>query len=78
MHRTNVYLTTEEERALDARARAEGATRSKVLRNIIDAALGLGDSENRDEVDALLVQRAGLIAGEARRLAARDPDLRSA
>lgn len=78
MHRTNVYLTLEEEAALDARARAEGVTRSQVLRDIIDVALDLGSNENGDAADAFLRERAGEIAAHARRLAQRDPDLRSA
>lgn len=78
MHRTNVYLTLEEEAALDARARAEGVTRSQVLRDIIDVALDLGSTENGDAADAYLRERAGEIAAHARRLAQRDPDLRSA
>ena len=37
--RTQIYLTDEQERALDARARAEGKTRSAVLREILDREL---------------------------------------
>lgn len=77
MHRTNIYLTAAEEAALDSRARAEGVSRSKVLRDIIDAELGLGAAENGDAADGLLLERAGEIAGRARRLARSDPDLRS-
>ena len=36
MHRTNLYLTEEQERALDARARAMGMSRSAVVRKILD------------------------------------------
>ncbi|HXH59545.1 CopG family transcriptional regulator [Iamia sp.] len=36
MHRTNIYLTDEQERALDQRARQAGTTRSAVVRDIID------------------------------------------
>lgn len=39
MHRTNIYLTEEQERALDARARVEGTTRSALLRAILDREL---------------------------------------
>lgn len=78
MHRTNVYLTPEEEAALDARARSEGVSRSKVLRDIIDAELNLGRAADSDAADALLLARAGEIAEHARRLARSDPDLRSA
>lgn len=78
MHRTNVYLTAEEEAALDAKARAEGASRSQVMRDILDAALGLGREGDSDAADVLLLARAGEIAESARHLAQSDPDLRSA
>lgn len=39
MRRITIYLTEEQERALDARARAEGVTRSAVLRRLLDQAL---------------------------------------
>jgi len=71
-------LTPEEQAALDARARSEGVTRSKVLRDIIDLALGLGRLETGDVADALLLEQAGQIAERARLLARDDPDLRSA
>ncbi|MBV9659575.1 MAG: ribbon-helix-helix protein, CopG family [Acidimicrobiales bacterium] len=41
MHRTNLYLTDEQERALDARARAEGVSRSALVRSIIDRELAM-------------------------------------
>jgi protein involved in polysaccharide export with SLBB domain len=46
MHRTNIYLTEEQERALDAVARAGGITRSEVIRLILDRHLrsGLADA----------------------------------
>ncbi|CAN5717464.1 hypothetical protein BH24ACT4_BH24ACT4_11160 [soil metagenome] len=40
MHRTNIYLTEEQERALDERARRGGTTRSAIVRDIIDRDLG--------------------------------------
>ena len=39
MHRTNIYLTDEQERGLDARARRTGSTRSAVIRALLDAGL---------------------------------------
>lgn len=39
MQRTNIYLTDAQQRALAARARMAGSTRSAVLREILDAAL---------------------------------------
>lgn len=45
MHRTNIYLTEEQERALDALARAEGTTRSEAIRNILDKHLIIGKDD---------------------------------
>lgn len=39
MHRTNLYLTEEQERKLDARAKAVRMSRSAYVRRIIDRAL---------------------------------------
>jgi post-segregation antitoxin (ccd killing protein) len=39
MHRTNLYLTGDQELALDARARAAGVSRSALVRSIIDREL---------------------------------------
>jgi hypothetical protein len=74
MHRTNLYLTEEQERALDERARAQRTSRAAVIREILDnelaarpvsaetdAALGL-------VADAYLEASAGLFDD--------DPDLR--
>lgn len=36
MHRTNIYLTEEQEQALDERARRADTTRSAIVREIID------------------------------------------
>lgn len=36
MHRTNIYLTEEQEKLLDERAAREGTTRSAVIREMID------------------------------------------
>lgn len=46
MYRTNIYLTEEQELALDFRARLKGTTRSAVLRQIIDADLGTGQPDS--------------------------------
>jgi hypothetical protein len=43
MHRTNIYLTDEQERLLEARARDEGVSKSEIIRRILDRALGLGE-----------------------------------
>ena len=39
MHRTNLYLTDAQERALDEQARAAGVSRSALVRSIIDREL---------------------------------------
>jgi hypothetical protein len=75
MHRTNVYLTEAQERALDARARATGTTRSGALRAVLDEALATGRGPEEDEVTkafAELADRYGVVAAE---LFADDPDL---
>lgn len=74
VHRTNVYLTDEEQAALDARAQVEGSSRSEVLRSIVDKALNL--TEGTDSIDSGLAEAAREIAETARRLSADDPELR--
>lgn len=76
VRRTNIYLTEEEQAALDARAAAEGSTRSEVLRALVDRELNL-DGEVSAEVDAALVEVAGELAELSRRLSADEPDLSS-
>ncbi|MGI8757585.1 MAG: hypothetical protein ACR2MB_17360 [Acidimicrobiales bacterium] len=39
MHRTNIYLTDEQDRALRARAQVDGTTKSAVIRSILDREL---------------------------------------
>lgn len=75
VRRTNVYLSAEEQAALDARAAIEGSSRSVVLRSIVDGALNLG--EGTDSIDQALAEAALEIAETARRLSADDPDLSS-
>jgi hypothetical protein len=75
MHRTNLYLTDEQERALDARARAAGLSRSALVRSIIDRELArpLLLDEETDEALRLLGERYHeMIEG----LFDDDPDLR--
>lgn len=74
VRRTNIYLSEDEQAALDSRAVVEGSTRSDVLRAIVDRELNL---ENNPEVDAALAEAAGEIARRARSLSAGDPDLRT-
>ena len=76
MRRTNIYLTAVEQAALDARAAAEGSTRSEVLRALVDRELNL-ESEASDDVDAALAELAGELAERSRQLSADDPDLAS-
>lgn len=74
VHRTNIYLSAEEQAALDARAAIEGSSRSVVLRSIVDDALNLAEGD--DVIDAALADEAIAIADTARRLSVDDPDLR--
>jgi hypothetical protein len=76
MRRTNIYLTAVEQAALDARAAAEGSTRSEVLRALVDRELNL-ETESSPEVDAALTELAGELAERSRQLSADDPDLSS-
>jgi metal-responsive CopG/Arc/MetJ family transcriptional regulator len=48
MNRTNIYLTDEQRRRLDARARAEGVSRAELIRSMLDRALDEGGSELLD------------------------------
>jgi len=75
MHRTNIYLTEEQERALDQRARRAGTTRSAVVRDILDRDLN-GAPAIDPEVAAVfgeLYDRYDEVVGD---LFDDDPDLR--
>ncbi len=72
MRRTNIYLTDVEQAALDARAIAEGSTRSEILRVIVDHQLNLGEDT---DVDAALGQVAAELAEQARAISRDDIDL---
>ena len=76
VRRTNIYLTLAEQAALDARAAAEGSTRSEVLRALVDRELNL-ETESSEEVDAALAELADELAERSRQLSADDPDLSS-
>lgn len=75
MHRTNIYLTEAQQRALDLRARRAGTNRSAVLREILDAELAepaAPDEQLRAQFAALAERHDQLVAG----LFDDDPDLR--
>lgn len=72
MRRTNIYLTDTEHAALDARAIAEGSTRSEILRVIVDRQLNLGEDA---DVDAALGLVAAELAERARAISSDDIDL---
>ncbi len=74
MRRTNIYLSEVEQAALDARAAAEGSTRSEIVRAIVDRELNLAPGE-ATAVDAALADTAAELAARARVLSADDPDL---
>ena len=72
VRRTNIYLSEEQQRALDARAAASGTSRSDVLRQILDRELNTPASS---ELDSFFLEVAGLVANRARQLTDGDPDL---
>lgn len=74
VRRTNIYLTDDEQAALDARAAVEGSTRSEVVRAIVDRELNLG-SEGQTELDAALAAVAAELAERSRVLSRDDVDL---
>ena len=76
MRRNNISLPEAEQIALDAKAAAEGSTRSDAPRSLVDREMNL-DGGDDDALDALLAEFAGDIAKRARTLTRRDPDLRS-
>jgi hypothetical protein len=73
VHRTNIYLTETEQAGLDARAAAEGSTRSDLVRSIVDRELNLAEDSDLDEIFGEL---AAELANRARLLSSDDPDLR--
>ena len=74
MRRTNIYLSEAEQQALDARAAAEGRSRSDIIRAVIDREMNLDEDA---EIDAILGDLAAELAESARTSSADDPDLRS-
>ena len=74
VRRTNIYLSAVEQAALDAKAAAEGSTRSNVLRALVDREMNLDDSGS-EEVDAALVGLASELAARSRQLSTDDADL---
>ena len=74
MQRTNIYLSDEEQAALDARAAIERSTRSDVVRTILDQELGLANID--PELEQAFADLAPMIAERARTLAEGDPELR--
>ena len=74
VRRTNIYLSEAEQQALDARAAAEGRSRSDIIRAVIDREMNLDEDA---EIDAILGDLAAELAESARTSSADDPDLRS-
>ncbi len=75
MHRTNIYLTQEQARALDERARQGGTTRSAIVRDIIDRDLGR-DGVLTEEVKAGFAELAERYDELTDGMFDDDPDLR--
>jgi hypothetical protein len=64
MNRTNIYLTDEQRRRLDARARAEGVSRAELIRSMLDRALDEGGSELLDADLAAIDDSFGALTEE--------------
>lgn len=59
MHRTQIYITSEQARELKAEARRRRISMAQVIRQILDAALETGDPEA--EARAGIVATAGIL-----------------
>lgn len=75
MHRTNLYLTEDQERALDARARSARVSRSAIVREILDRELSLPSSLD-ETTQAALASLAEIYLDEVEGMFDDDPDLR--
>lgn len=75
MQRTNIYLTEDQQRALDAMARIARTNRSAVLRDILDEEL-FGSSGFDDEMREAFGRLADGYSELATGLFDDDPDLR--
>lgn len=60
MHRTQIYLTDDQQRRIAELARDRGVPKAQVIRSILDAALDTGDAEA--EARAVIEATAGLLA----------------
>jgi hypothetical protein len=61
MRRTQIYITEDQERLVDARARELGVSKAEVIRGLLDAALGRGDEADQRQRD--LDASAGAMRG---------------
>lgn len=75
MHRTNLYLSDEQERALDVRAKAAGISRSAYVRQMIDRELA-DDLVLDGELEVALGLVADRYHDMVEGLFDADPDLR--
>lgn len=62
MHRTQVYITEEQDARIAERARDAGVAKAVIIRRMIDAGLGLDDGAEARR--AAIVASAGTAAGE--------------
>lgn len=64
MRRTQIYITDEQDRLIEARARDAGIPKAEVVRRALDEALGLDDG--RDARRRAILATAGLLSDDAR------------
>jgi hypothetical protein len=75
MHRTNIYLTEEQVKALDTEAEQSGTTRSELLRTIIDGHVAAKPAID-PEVAAAFAEIADVYDEITEHMFDDDPDLR--
>jgi hypothetical protein len=67
MHRTTIVLSDEERRALESRARSEGASIQLVIRRILDKEFGLVPAQEAPEFEVHIELRDGPLDRYRRR-----------